>query len=265
MKAGRGAFSSATKPCAVCSHPEFCLACRLAAPETAFASDLPLTLKRVKRTESLYHAGASFDSLYAIRCGFFKSTVALGNGREQVTGFHMAGEILGMDGLDTERYTADTTALEDSEVCVIPHARLEDPVLQRRLFKVMSRELVRDQGVMLLLGSMRSAERLATFLLNLSQRLAARGFSAHDFHLRMQRDEIGSYLGLSLETVSRLFSRFQEEGLVRVVNKHIRIQDIEGLRAATGICPANAGSQTSRDRQSPSALAGTRARPPFAA
>jgi CRP/FNR family transcriptional regulator len=101
----------------------------------------------------------------------------------------------------------------------------------------MSRELVRDQGLMLLLGSMRSAERLAAFLLNLSQRFVARGLSPHEFHLRMTRDEIGSYLGLSLETVSRLFSRFQDEGLVRVAQKHIRIRDVDGLgamRAAGG-------------------------------
>jgi len=106
-------------------------------------------------------------------------------------------------------------------------------VRYRTLLKLMSRELVRDQGVMLLLGSMRSAERLATFLLNLSQRFVARGFSPHEFHLRMTREEIGSYLGLSLETVSRLFSRFQSEGLVCVAQKHILIQDIDGLRAVT--------------------------------
>ncbi len=233
LKAGSGAIPRATKPCAACDHPELCPTCRLVAPEMVLVSGLGGTLKRVKRTESLYRAGACFDSLYAIRSGFFKSTVALEDGRDQVTGFHMVGEILGMDGIGNESYAADTTALEDSEVCIIPHARLSDPVLQRQLFRVMGRELVRDQGVMLLLGSMRSTERLATFLLNLSQRFVARGFSSHEFHLRMTRDEIGSYLGLSLETVSRLFSRFQDEGLVCVAQKHIRIRDIAGLRAVT--------------------------------
>ena len=233
VKAGSAVISRATRRCAACDHPRFCPTCKLVAPETALASALACTLKRVRRTESLYRAGASFDSLYAIRSGFFKSTVTLEDGRDQVTGFHMAGEILGMDGIGSERYMADTTALEDSEVWIIPHARLDDPILQRELFKVMSRELVRDQGVMLLLGSMSSAERLATFLLNLSQRFVARGFSSHEFHLRLTREEIGSYLGLSLETVSRLFSRFRGEGLVGVAQKHIRIQDIEGLRALT--------------------------------
>lgn len=233
LKVASGAISRAMKRCAACDYPQVCVTCKLVAPDTALASGLACTLKRVRRAESLYRAGACFDSLYAIRSGFFKSTVALEDGRDQVIGFHMAGEILGMDGIGTDSYTADTTALEDSEVCIIPHARLNDPLLQRQLFKVMSRELVRDQGVMLLLGSMRSAERLATFLLNLSQRFLARGFSSHEFHLRMTREEIGSYLGLSLETVSRLFSRFQGEGLVCVAQKHILIQDIDGLRAVT--------------------------------
>ena len=116
-------------------------------------------------------------------------------------------------------------------MCIIPYARLEEPGLQRQLQKVMSRELVRDQGVMMLLGTMRAEERLAAFLLNLSQRFVARGFSPNEFHLRMTRDEIGSYLGLSLETVSRLFSRFHDERLITVQQKHIRILDIAGLKS----------------------------------
>jgi CRP/FNR family transcriptional regulator len=143
----------------------------------------------------------------------------------------MAGEIMGLDGIGTGHYASDVVALEDSEVCIIPYERLEQPELQRQLQKVMSRELVRDQGVMMLLGTMRAEERLAAFLLNLSQRFVARGFSPSEFHLRMTRDEIGSYLGLSLETVSRLFSRFQAEKLIAVQQKHIRILDVPGLRA----------------------------------
>jgi CRP/FNR family transcriptional regulator len=136
-----------------------------------------------------------------------------------------------MDGIGTDHHAADVVALEDSEVCVIPYARIEEAGLSRQLSKVMSRELVRDQGVMMLLGTMRAEERLAAFLLNLSQRFLARGYSANEFHLRMTRDEIGSYLGLSLETVSRLFSRFQADRLISVQQKHIRILDTAGLRA----------------------------------
>lgn len=217
--------------CSNCNLREVCLPCGLNDPETALLGDLVYTRKRIKRGESLYRSGGAFESLYAVRSGFFKSRVVLEDGRDQVTGFHMAGEILGMDGIGTDNHTADLIALEDSEVCVIPYGRLEEPGLQRQLHKVMSRELVRDQGVMMLLGTMRAEERLAAFLLNLSQRFTARGYSPSEFHLRMTRDEIGSYLGLSLETVSRLFSRFQDDELITVQQKHIRILDIPGLKA----------------------------------
>ncbi|MFZ3322499.1 MAG: fumarate/nitrate reduction transcriptional regulator Fnr [Usitatibacter sp.] len=217
--------------CATCNLRELCLPCGLNGSEPDLFEEMVYTRKRVRRGDALYRTGSDFDSLYAIRSGFFKSSVVLEDGRDQVTGFHMAGEILGMDGIGTERHAVDTTALEDSEVCVIPYAHLAEPALQRQLHKVMSRELVRDQGVMMLLGTMRAEERLAAFLLNLSQRFVARGFSQHEFHLRMTREEIGSYVGLSLETVSRLFSRFQEDGLITVQQKHIVILDIPGLKS----------------------------------
>jgi CRP/FNR family transcriptional regulator len=217
--------------CATCNLRELCLPCGLQAGDMARLDEVVYTRKRVKRGETLYRSGETFESLYAVRSGFLKSSVVLEDGRDQVTAFHMAGELVGMDGIGTDRHSADVIALEDSEVCIIPYARLEEAGLQRQLSKVMSRELVRDQGVMMLLGTMRAEERLAAFLLNLSQRFVARGYSPNEFHLRMTRDEIGSYLGLSLETVSRLFSRFQAEELISVQQKHIRILDVDGLRA----------------------------------
>jgi len=217
--------------CATCNLREVCLPCGLAATDMQSLDEVVYTRKRVKRGDALYRAGEAFGSLYAVRSGFLKSSVVLEDGRDQVTAFHMAGEIVGMDGIGTDRHAADVSALEDTEVCVIPYARLEEAGLQRQLHRVMSRELVRDQGVMMLLGTMRAEERLAAFLLNLSQRFTARGYSPHEFHLRMKREEIGSYLGLSLETVSRIFSRFQADGLVAVQQKHIRILDVDGLRA----------------------------------
>ena len=227
----RGAIAAVPTLCSVCNLREVCLPCGLAGSPSELLDSLVYTRKRVKRGESLYRVGTGFDSLYAVRSGFFKSRVVLADGRDQVTGFHMAGEVLGMDGIGTDSHTADVIALEDSEVCVIPYARLEEPSLQRQLHKVMSRELVRDQGVMMLLGTMRAEERLAAFLLNLSQRFVARGYAQDEFHLRMTRDEIGSYLGLSLETVSRLFSRFHDDGVIAVQQKHVRILDITALRA----------------------------------
>jgi len=220
-----------TTRCSACNLRDLCLPSGLAQDQMDVFSDTAYTRRRVKRGDTLYHLGEQFDAIYAVRAGFFKSSVVLEDGRDQVTGFHMAGEIVGMDGIGTDRYATDVIALEDSEVCIIPRARLEDAAMQRQLHKAMSRELVRDQGVMLLLGTMRAEERLATFLLSLSQRFVARHFSPSEFHLRMTREEIGSYLGLSLETVSRLFSRFQEDGLIAVRQKHIVIHDIPGLKA----------------------------------
>ena len=217
--------------CSACNLRDVCLPGGLEEDQLDAFSDTVYTRRRVKRGDMLYRNGEAFDAIYAVRTGFFKSSVVLEDGRDQVTGFHMAGEVVGMDGIGTDRHMSDVIALEDSEVCIIPYARLEQAGMQRQLHKAMSRELVRDQGVMLLLGTMRAEERLAAFLLNLSQRFTARGFSASEFHLRMTREEIGSYLGLSLETVSRLFSRFQEEGLVGVQQKHIVIHDIAGLKS----------------------------------
>ncbi len=225
--------------CSNCSLREICLPMGLSEAEVELLDTLVYTRKRVKRGENIYHAGDEFASLYAIRSGFFKSNVILEDGRDQVTGFHMPGEIMGMDGISTDRHACNGTALEDGEVCVIPFPRLEEIAhqvrsLQHQFHKVMSREIVRDQGVMLLLGSMRAEERLAAFLLNLSQRFVARGYSPAEFHLRMTREEIGSYLGLKLETVSRIFSKFQSEGLISVQQKHIRILHVEGLEALLG-------------------------------
>ena len=221
--------------CSSCSLRELCLPMGLSSDEMSKLDDLVFLRRPVRRGEYLFRVGHPFDSLYAARTGFFKTKLLLEDGREQVTGFHMAGELMGMDGIGTERHTCDAVALEDSEVCVIPFERLESlsremEALQHHFHKVMSREIVREHGVMMLLGSMRAEERLAAFLLNLSQRLSGRGYSPHEFNLRMTREEIGSYLGLKLETVSRAFSRFQDDGLLDVKQRDIRVLDEAGMR-----------------------------------
>lgn len=222
--------------CHNCNLRELCLPAGVAAEELDALDDLVYTRRKIKRGDALYRAGEDFDSIYAVRSGFFKSRVTTEDGRDQVTGFSMAGEILGMDGIGHDKHNCDAVAIEDSEVCTIPYSRLEDlsaqlPSLQRHFHKIMSREIVRENGVLLLLGVMRAEERLAAFLLNLSQRLSARGYSPLEFHLRMTREEIGSYLGLKLETVSRVFSKFHADGLIEVEQKYVRLRDIEGLRA----------------------------------
>lgn len=244
MNAPSFSISHLKAACSNCNLRELCLPVGLSLADFEKLEELVATRKRVKRGESLFRAGDRFESLYAVRLGFLKSTVMSSDGREQVTGFHMAGELVGLDGISSETHSCDTVALEDTEVCVIPYERLEEvagavPMLRNHFHKVMSREIVREHGVMLLLGSMHAEERLAAFLLNLSQRFEARGYSRTEFVLRMTRAEIGSFLGLKLETVSRVLSRFAQDGLIEVNQKHVRIVNPDGLRAiVSGQAPA---------------------------
>jgi len=226
--------------CSNCNLRELCLPVGMSRAELESLDELVYARKRLAEGESLFHAGDTFRSLYAVRSGFFKTRVTTEDGRDQVTGFQMPGELLGMDGIGSGRHACDAVALEEAEVCSIPYARLEEVAqrfepLQQHFHKVMSREIVRDHGVMLMLGSMRAEEKLAGFLVNLSQRLAARGNAPKEFVLRMTRAEIGSFLGLKLETVSRLFSRFQEEGLLAVRQKRVRISNLEALTRRAGM------------------------------
>ncbi len=222
--------------CSSCNLRELCLPVSMSPEQMDRVEAMVATRRTVARGDALFRTGDAFTSLYAIRTGFFKTCISSEDGRDQVTGFQMAGELLGLDGIGTDRHTCDAVSLEDSLVCVIPYHMLEDlsrelSDLQRHFHRIMSREIVRDHGVMLLLGSMRAEERLAAFLLNLTQRLQTRGFSSSSLVLRMTREEIGSYLGLKLETVSRAFSKFQEDGLLEVKQRQIRVLAPEALQA----------------------------------
>ena len=221
--------------CSNCNLRELCMPVGLNEEQLQRIDEVVAVRRKIKRGAALFRNGETFTSLYAIRTGFFKTCVATEDGRDQVTGFQMAGEIIGLDGIVNDHHTCDAVALEDAEVCVMPFDRIEElsrevTALQTHVHKIMSREIVREHGVMLLLGSMRAEERLAAFLLNLVQRLHARGFSQSELVLRMTREEIGSYLGLKLETVSRTFSKFVEEGIVEVKQRHVRILEPDALK-----------------------------------
>ena len=194
---------------------------------------------KLKKGDALFHTGTPFTALYAVKLGTLKTIVLSDDGREQVAGYHMSGDLLGMDGMADDRHACEAIALEDTEMCVMPFTRIEElsrhvPALQHNLHKFLSREIERDHRVMLLLGSMRAEERLAAFLLNLSERYKTRGYSSTEFQLRMTREEIGSYLGLKLETVSRLFSKFQEEGLLKVAGRSVKIINMPILKQLVG-------------------------------
>jgi CRP/FNR family transcriptional regulator, anaerobic regulatory protein len=226
--------------CSKCSMRELCLPFGLAANEVEELYSIIGNRVKLKKGEPLFRNGSPFTALYAIRVGSLKTTMLSDDGREQIAGYHMPGDILGLDGMSTRHHECEAVALEDAEACLIPFERLEEisrklPALQHSLHRVLGREIDRDHRQLLLLGSMRAEERLAAFLLNLSDRYKSRGYSSTEYVLRMTREEIGSFLGLKLETVSRLFSRFQEEGLVQVQGRAVKIVDLPRLKQLAGL------------------------------
>lgn len=190
--------------------------------------------RQVRQGESLYRERDPFEFIYAVHSGSFKSTLALVDGCEQVNNFHMAGELLGLDGMASGRHASSAAALEDSEISMLSYAHLCKIAaavagMNHTVIRLISREIVRANSHMVMLGSLNSAQRLATFLLNQSECLHIRGYSAVEFHLKMTRGDIASFLGLTLETVSRTFSDLQQQRLLEVDRRHILISDLDGL------------------------------------
>jgi CRP/FNR family transcriptional regulator len=227
--------------CSACSMHQLCLPMGLVEEDMTRLDAIIGRRRKIPRDGVLYRMGDAFTNLYAIRLGHFKTYQINYNGEQQITGFQMNGELLGMDAISTDRHHCDAVALEDSEVCEIPFPRLEElfshiPTLLHHFHRMMSQEITREQSVMLLLGSMRADQRFAAFLVNLASRYSARGYSATSFQLRMSREEIGNYLGLTIESISRLLSKFKKQGLLRVSNREIEMLDPERLKAiAAGI------------------------------
>jgi CRP/FNR family transcriptional regulator len=225
-------------------------------------SPLIIDNRKVERGALLFCAGGSFRSLFSIRSGFFKTTVTMLDGREQVTGFHMNGDVIGLDGIGGRWHTNNAVALENSQVCVFPFERLAGlalkvPELQNCLHGVLNQEIVRAHRVMLMLGSMHADERVAAFLVDLMDRLRERGWSDREVILRMSRAEIGSYLGLTLETVSRAFSVLAVKGIIQVKLRHIVVLDPERLcRISCGSRPSFAKPRAPRT-ETPVAIAGS--------
>lgn len=205
------------------------------ADELANLDEIVTARTRVAKGETLYRSGGRFAGLYMIRLGTFKTVLLADDGVEQVAGYHMPGEILGTDGIGTGLHDSEAVALEDSEVWTISFDRLQtlacDRMAVQQIFhRVLSREIVRERKIMMMLGTMSAEQRLAAFLIDLSERYRARGYSSSEFVLRMTREEIGSYLGLKLETVSRLFSRFQREALLQVQGRLVKLLDLVSIK-----------------------------------
>jgi CRP/FNR family transcriptional regulator len=230
--------------CAGCSMHQLCLPMGLSDKDMARLDQVIGRRVRVAAGERLNQMDAPFKSLYAIRFGHFKTYQVNAAGGQQITGFQMAGELLGMDAIGSERHQCDAVALDDSEVCEIPFEALESlfgqvPNLLRHFHRIMSQEITREQRVMLLLGNMRAEQRFAVFLTNLAARYAARGYSSTQFQLRMSREDIGNYLGLTIESISRLLARFRKMGLVAVARRECTLLDaprLQALAAGTEQC-----------------------------
>lgn len=221
--------------CANCSMHQLCLPMGLDNADIDRLDQIIRRRRRIARDENLYRIADPFKNLYAIRFGHFKTFQINADGEQQVTGFQMAGELLGMDAISAEQHHCDAVALEDSEVCEIPFSRLEElfgivPTLLHHFHRLMSQEITREQSVMLLLGNMRAEQRFAAFLVNLSSRYAARGYSSTEFQLRMSREDIGNYLGLTIESISRLVSSFRKQGLLKVDKREVQVIDPTRLR-----------------------------------
>ena len=225
--------------CSKCCVQMVCLPCGLAGEELADMDELTRVKRRVAKGGTLYRAGDAFDSLYALRSGSFKSVGISRNGTEKVTGLHLPGEVMGLDAINGKAHGYDAVALEDSEVCVIPYARLTQlalriPGLQAQLLRILSSDISRDQGLMLLLGAMDAEQRIAALLLSLAARYKKLGYSETRFGLRMTREEIGSYLGLTLETVSRVFSRMHREEVIGLHQREVELRNVARLRETVG-------------------------------
>lgn len=224
---------------------EDCSLYRLCLPLGLHSNDIAQLEKIIKRSQSykrglsLFAPNNKFTSLYVVRSGSFKTTISTNNGRDQVTGFYFPGEFIGLDAIHQEHYQSTAKALESSSVCELPFDRLQDlgkemPQLQIQLLTRVSKELAGDKGLMLLLGKKTAEEKLATFLLSLSKRFNERGFSASDFQLSMSRGDIANHLGLAVETISRILSRFQDDDLITITGKAISLRDMEKLHLLCG-------------------------------
>ncbi|MDP5111999.1 MAG: fumarate/nitrate reduction transcriptional regulator Fnr [Burkholderiaceae bacterium] len=231
--------TSESTHCSTCMMGSVCLPVGMPASEVAKLDELVKERLRIAKGQPLFLHGTSLDALFSLRTGSIKSQIVEASGHHQITGFYLPGEIVGLDGMFDGMHSSTSIAMEDSEVCVVKLDDIDEvsryvPTLQHQVRHLMSKEIARSHQVLLALGSMRSEQRLAAFLINLSQRLAALGYSSTDFIMRMGREEIGNYLGLTLETVSRLFSRFARDGVIRVNQREIKILDMAALNELVG-------------------------------
>jgi CRP/FNR family transcriptional regulator len=220
--------------CTYCSVRRLCLPVSVDKEEINIIDDLVTDRPHLKKSEFLFHTGDKFYALYAIKSGAVKTYGITRDGKEQITGFHFPGELIGLDAIGNNMHNCNAVALEQTVVCEMPYehietASLDIPSIQREITRLMSKEIRNDEEMLMTMGSMRAEQRVACFLYNLYRRLSEHKKETNIFRLPMTREEIGNYLGLSLETVSRRMSSLQEEGVIKVENRMIKLLDIDTL------------------------------------
>lgn len=225
--------------CSDCSLATLCLPLSLEMQDMDALDAIVKRGRPLKKGEFLFRQGDTFGSVFAVRSGSLKTFNLTDCGEEQITGFHLPSEFVGLSAMDTELYPVSAIALETTSICEIPFERLDElslhlPQLRRQLMRIMSREIRDEQQMLLLLSKKNADERIATFLVNLSARFRARGYSPNQFRLAMSRSEIGNYLGLAVETVSRVFTRFQQNNLLKADGKEIHLLNLVELCELAG-------------------------------
>jgi len=226
--------------CQNCSISELCLPFTLNEQELNTLDDIIDRKRPIHKGDKIFNDGQELHSLFAIRSGTFKTFTVNEQGEEQITGFHLAGDLLGFDAIADSEHKSFAQALETSMVCEIPYNNLDKlsntmPKLKKQVLRLMSNEIRTDQEMLTLLNRKNAEQRVATFLVSLSDRYHARGLSATEFRLTMTRSDIGNYIGLTVETISRLLNRFHKNGLIKVDGKLITIIDLDELTDCAAI------------------------------
>jgi CRP/FNR family transcriptional regulator len=227
--------------CKECNLRELCFPHGMSDDELVNMDAVVEQPRSLHKNDFLYRDGDKAMAIYAVRSGCVKTMTESANGDEQIVGFHLAGELLGLDGFADGEYTCNAVALETSSVCELPLEQLEElgyklPGLQKQMRRIMGKEVSKDHKLLLLLGKMTADERLASFLLSLSARMEERHWNANEFNLMMPRQDIANYLGMAVETVSRLFANFQNEKIIEVDRRHITILNMDRLKSMVGDC-----------------------------
>lgn len=236
----RPLYSSCAIHCQDCSISQLCIPYSLNESELSRLDTIIERKKPIQKGNEIFKAGQELKCLYAIRSGTLKSYTITEQGDEQITGFHLAGDLIGFDAISTGKHQSFSQALETAMICEVPYETLDElsttmPKLRQQILRLMSSEILSDQNMILLLSKKNAEERLASFIYNLSTRFAARGFSAKEFRLSMTRGDIGNYLGLTVETISRLLGRFQKSNMIKVQGKYITVSDTAQLAKLAGV------------------------------